>query len=355
MADLKLGTTAGGYLVIHTNNFNSYAPKLDGTGATGTWGINISGDANTLDGQHGSYYATAGQINAGALTNNTLLKWNGTNLVNSAMYEIGGVSYWGANAATPQGGLTWDTGYATVFATAGNELRFGSNGSSPKMVLDQTGQLGIARNVPTAKISVLGNANIGSNPNQSVWMDSTGGPDYGSQIYLTNDLGSTQGAVRIRSLYTGAGTSQYPNLEISRSTTAQAYGYNPNTLTYVSSLVIDGNNGFLGVGVTSPMQKIHTDGVIRAGVYYSSDDRDFIELIPNGTDTKVRSVNERFHIVNEAGSLLLQYLQSGNVGIKTNAPSETLSLIGNIAFGTTEGKAKMTYNSTENSIDFIIN
>ena len=31
--------------IIHEGNFNSYAPKLDGTGATGTWGINITGSA----------------------------------------------------------------------------------------------------------------------------------------------------------------------------------------------------------------------------------------------------------------------------------------------------------------------
>ena len=47
--------------VLHSGNYNSYAPKLDGTGATGTWGINISGNAatatnaDTLDGYHASY------------------------------------------------------------------------------------------------------------------------------------------------------------------------------------------------------------------------------------------------------------------------------------------------------------
>ena len=39
--------------VLTNRNYNSYAPKLDGTGASGTWAIDISGkaaDANTLDG-----------------------------------------------------------------------------------------------------------------------------------------------------------------------------------------------------------------------------------------------------------------------------------------------------------------
>lgn len=33
--------------ILDSSNYNSYAPKLDGTGASGTWGINISGNAAT--------------------------------------------------------------------------------------------------------------------------------------------------------------------------------------------------------------------------------------------------------------------------------------------------------------------
>ena len=36
-----------GSTILHSGNYNSYAPKLDGTGATGTWGIDISGNAAT--------------------------------------------------------------------------------------------------------------------------------------------------------------------------------------------------------------------------------------------------------------------------------------------------------------------
>ena len=40
-------TTINGNTLLHSGNYNSYCPKLDGTGASGTWGINISGNANT--------------------------------------------------------------------------------------------------------------------------------------------------------------------------------------------------------------------------------------------------------------------------------------------------------------------
>lgn len=33
--------------LLHSGNYNDYAPKLDGTGASGTWGISISGNAST--------------------------------------------------------------------------------------------------------------------------------------------------------------------------------------------------------------------------------------------------------------------------------------------------------------------
>lgn len=44
-------TTVSGYGItdaITTSNYNSYAPKLDGTGATGTWGISISGSSKQV-------------------------------------------------------------------------------------------------------------------------------------------------------------------------------------------------------------------------------------------------------------------------------------------------------------------
>ena len=45
-------TTISGYGItdaLTTSNYNSYSPKLDGTGASGTWGISISGNAATAD------------------------------------------------------------------------------------------------------------------------------------------------------------------------------------------------------------------------------------------------------------------------------------------------------------------
>lgn len=39
--------TVSGHQTLHANNYNSYAPTLTGTGASGTWGISISGNSFT--------------------------------------------------------------------------------------------------------------------------------------------------------------------------------------------------------------------------------------------------------------------------------------------------------------------
>lgn len=60
ITEYKFGNGKGGELgtAIHSGNYNSYVPKLDGTGAIGTWGINISGNA-----------ATATNVDWGGVTN----------------------------------------------------------------------------------------------------------------------------------------------------------------------------------------------------------------------------------------------------------------------------------------------
>ena len=48
----KSGNWGNWYTLLHSGNYNSYSPTLTGTGASGTWGINITGNADTVDGVH---------------------------------------------------------------------------------------------------------------------------------------------------------------------------------------------------------------------------------------------------------------------------------------------------------------
>jgi Chaperone of endosialidase len=54
--------TMNGYTVLHSNNYNSYSPTLIGGGASGNWGINVTGTSNNI---------TAYTINQNLGTGNT--------------------------------------------------------------------------------------------------------------------------------------------------------------------------------------------------------------------------------------------------------------------------------------------
>jgi hypothetical protein len=57
---LSSGFYVGTNLALHAGNYNSYSPTLTGTGASGTWGINVTGNANS-----------ASTLNSGAVINGT--------------------------------------------------------------------------------------------------------------------------------------------------------------------------------------------------------------------------------------------------------------------------------------------
>lgn len=78
--------TLSGNAVLHAGNFQTYAPALNGGGATGTWPISISGNANTansvngtVNGQHPIYNVTKVFSSDGSGGTNYYLRFTRTN------------------------------------------------------------------------------------------------------------------------------------------------------------------------------------------------------------------------------------------------------------------------------------
>jgi len=119
---LKVGgwsLSGSSYLILHSNNYNSYAPTLTGGNASGTWGISITGNAN--------YANSAGS--AGSATVAGYVSGNSNNFLGTTT-ELGGggVTVQRANsngAAT----MTWNR---SVDAGAGSStvLQFRHGGST---------------------------------------------------------------------------------------------------------------------------------------------------------------------------------------------------------------------------------
>jgi len=67
--------------ILHSTNFNDYAPTKGGTGATGTWAISITGNSNTVTTLNSGQIVSAlgfTPISAGTLTNQTGTAISGT-------------------------------------------------------------------------------------------------------------------------------------------------------------------------------------------------------------------------------------------------------------------------------------
>lgn len=130
------GTWGEWKTILSSNNYTDYVPKKDGTGASGTWGIDITGNANTAtkatsansatkatqDGNGNVISSTYLPLTGGAMTgtiessNRQILKWGGTatdnNTTGRSWYGIGTYlasdnkywlnisNYWGINFTT---------------------------------------------------------------------------------------------------------------------------------------------------------------------------------------------------------------------------------------------------------------
>ncbi len=86
------GGKATDYTVIHNGNFNNYAPTKTGTGATGTWGINISGNAATATKLQTARTITLGGYSSGSGT------FDGSNNLTIDNYGYGCQKYVTENA-----------------------------------------------------------------------------------------------------------------------------------------------------------------------------------------------------------------------------------------------------------------
>jgi hypothetical protein len=134
LRDANTGTDS---ILIHTNNYNSYAPTLTGTGASGSWGISITGNAGTA-----TTLATARNINGVSFngsanisinTNNSVTfnnggtgaasgtTFNGSSAVTVSYNTVGAPSTTGTNASGTWGiSITGNAGTATSATSAGS-------------------------------------------------------------------------------------------------------------------------------------------------------------------------------------------------------------------------------------------
>lgn len=103
------------YTLIHSDNYNAYAPKLDGTGASGTWGISITGNAATASNAsavNGVSFTWDGEITS----SQWIAAWeSGTSIRTMSAYNtfISMCSYLDEGSSDVTDGTMFITSYAT--------------------------------------------------------------------------------------------------------------------------------------------------------------------------------------------------------------------------------------------------
>lgn len=144
--------------ILTSGNYNNYAPSLTGTGASGTWGINVTGNSGS---------ATKLQ------TARTLWgqSFDGTVSISGNLTGVGNISFGSNNTYTIGSTTALAKGIYSRFLSSADNLYINSGSGHPilfqeagteRMRMTGSGSLGIGTTSPSEKLHVAGNitANI---------------------------------------------------------------------------------------------------------------------------------------------------------------------------------------------------
>jgi len=198
---------------LHSSNFTNYSPSLTGSGASGTWGINISGIST----------ATSG-VTAGSYTNATVTVDAYGRVTSASSGSSGGGSYVGGNAQlfTSSGTFTVPAGITKLKITA---FGGGGGGSSNNGGL---GGAGVALVTVTAGASYT--VTIGSGGNGAAYTNAGatagGTTSFGSLVTATGGGAgnATSGTFSTTGTLIGSMKGNTTNLYLHGGSTATATG-----------------------------------------------------------------------------------------------------------------------------------
>ena len=197
------------------------------------------------------------------------------------------------------------TAGAIKYDNATSEMSFEVLNSTEAMRIDSDGNVGIGTTSPGYKLDVNGSVNTAF------------GATNGYRINTNRVLSQVSGGFEIGVLDY---KTTYPNISFNNDNTFRVQ-QNGSTRIIVNS------SGNVGIGTTSPSQKLHVKGNILVEDNDSTDivaqignsgDDGWVNLYANGTSTAF------------IGSNAVSYLNGGNVGIGTTAPDFKLDVAGDI-------------------------
>jgi len=207
------------------------------------------------------------------------------------------------NDGTLRATLTWGGAGTMFYGASGQKLNLGANGATSDIVIDTSGNVGVATTTPLYTLSVNGTGAF----NQPVLV---GTPTVAGH----------------------AATKSYVDSSVTGSATQWT----------TTSTGVYYNSGNVGIGTTSPAQKLDVNGWINAysGLMarqstnsaliagYFGAGGNINSAVAQYDDLEIASVNNLFFTTNNSGTPRLYIKTDGNVGIGTTSPGSLLHVVG---------------------------
>jgi hypothetical protein len=283
----KTGITFGGNTVLHAGNYNSYSPTLTGGGASGTWGISISGTAYYSNTMTSAYAGDVGSMNGQGLGRaynySTVGAWTGTpsGMSYGSVYNFGGqpdsasvlslqiAADINHNSTNSTKQLWFRTGNNLGFQNDWKEVIHSGNYNSYAPTLTGTGASGtwginVTGNAATATTATTATTasnsnNLGNKPAQDAVGANTiptrDGNGYSYFNYINSNTGNSENAPVVQVITTQGSDNFYRKSSIAHFTSAVqsnasgTWGISISGNAATATALSSGQSNWVGTGV----------------------------------------------------------------------------------------------------------